>query len=49
MADQNNKCAHEGCVCAVSGDDEYCSAQCEAAGEGDITGIACECGHMGCS
>ncbi|MBS1793880.1 MAG: hypothetical protein JSS81_08495 [Acidobacteria bacterium] len=48
MAD-NDKCAHEGCVCAVGEDEEYCSPQCRAAGEEDVTGIACDCGHPGCS
>lgn len=47
MADEN-KCAHEACRCAVGEDEEYCSPQCEAADEGEVTGIACECGHSGC-
>ena len=47
--DDNNKCAHEGCVCAVRDDEEYCSPQCEAAEEQDVTEIACNCGHPGCS
>ncbi len=50
MADDNdNKCAHDACRCAVGDDEEYCSPQCEAADEGDVTGIACDCGHPGCS
>ena len=49
MADENNKCGHEACVCTVGNDDEYCSPLCEAAGEEDITEIACDCGHSGCA
>jgi hypothetical protein len=49
MADENNKCAHEGCACAVRDDEEYCSPQCEAAAEQDVTEIACNCGHPGCA
>lgn len=49
MADENNRCAHDGCACAVRDGEEYCSPQCEAAGEGEVTGIACDCGHAGCS
>ena len=49
MADENNKCGHENCSCAVSGDEEYCSAQCESAAEQDVTAIKCDCGHSGCA
>lgn len=49
MADENNRCGHEMCGCAVGEDEEYCSPQCEAAGEEDMTDIACNCGHPGCS
>jgi len=49
MADENNKCGHEACVCAVGGDEKYCSPECESAGAQDITEIACDCGHAGCS
>ena len=49
MADENNKCGHEACVCTVGNDDEYCSPVCEAAGEEDITEIACDCGHSNCA
>lgn len=48
MADEVNKCEHDGCTCPVRDDEEYCSPQCEAADEGDVTGIVCECGHSGC-
>lgn len=50
MADQ--KCAHAGCNCKVSGDDRYCSAHCRehagspASASGGSGG--CGCGHPGC-
>ena len=51
MADRDdNKCGHEMCVCAVTGDDtEYCSDHCEDAADQDLTEINCDCGHPGCS
>ena len=49
MADENNKCGHSVCLCTVGDDDEYCSPQCTAAGEEDITEIAGDCGHSGCN
>lgn len=48
MANEENKCGHSACVCAVSDEAEYCSPECESAGEQDITEIACDCGHAGC-
>lgn len=48
MADEDNRCAHDACNCAVGDDEEYCSPQCEAADEGGVTAISCECGHPGC-
>ncbi len=47
MAD-DGKCAHEGCGCPVTGDNKYCSDHCSAAGDADMTEIACDCGHPGC-
>lgn len=47
MAD-DNKCGHENCSCRVRDDEEYCSPQCEAAAEEEITAIKCDCGHTGC-
>lgn len=49
MADRNDECKHANCSCRVTNDAEYCSAACRSAGEQDITGIACECGHPGCA
>lgn len=49
MANENNKCGHEACVCAVAEDQTYCSPECESAGEQGLTEIACDCGHAGCS
>lgn len=49
MADENSRCGHEGCNCMVSGDEEFCSPHCEDADDQDITEIACDCGHPGCS
>jgi hypothetical protein len=50
MADRDdNRCGHAGCMCAVSEDTEYCSQHCEDAEGGDLTEIACDCGHPGCS
>jgi len=48
MADENNQCAHEGCVCATRDNEEFCSPQCEAADGQDVTEIKCDCGHPGC-
>jgi len=48
MADDDNRCGHEACACAVSGDREYCSDHCENAADQDITEISCDCGHPGC-
>jgi hypothetical protein len=47
MADEN-KCAHELCLCASSADSDYCSDHCKDATEQDITEIKCDCGHAGC-
>ena len=47
MAD-DNKCGHEGCACAISGDEEFCSDHCRNAADQDITEISCDCGHSGC-
>jgi hypothetical protein len=50
MADENDgKCGHDMCVCAVTGDAEYCSDHCEDAVDQDLTEINCDCGHAGCS
>ena len=48
MADNDNKCSHEACVCAVGNDREYCSDHCENAVDQDITEIKCDCGHSAC-
>ena len=47
MAD-NNKCAHDMCVCVVADDQDYCSHHCADADEQDLVEIKCECGHPGC-
>ena len=47
MAD-DNKCAHEACVCMITGDDDYCSEHCEDAVDQDIVEISCDCGHSAC-
>jgi hypothetical protein len=53
MADMDerveNQCDHALCSCMATEDSDYCSPQCEAAGESDTTTIACECGHAGCA
>ena len=46
--DEDNRCAHGGCRCAVSGDSDYCSDHCRDAAEQDIVEIACDCGHPQC-
>jgi hypothetical protein len=38
------KCAHPACGCLT--DSKYCSEPCEEAG--DLTEIACQCGHPEC-
>lgn len=50
MADEDdNKCGHAGCLCPVGEDSSYCSEHCENAEDADMTEIACDCGHGGCS
>lgn len=49
MADNDNKCGHDICLCAVTDDAEYCSQHCEDAADQDLTEISCDCGHPGCS
>lgn len=49
MADENNKCAHEMCVCPVADDQEYCSHHCEGVADQDIIELRCECGHAACA
>ena len=48
MAD-DNKCAHELCVCAKGADSDYCSEHCKNAVKQDLTELRCDCGHPGCS
>lgn len=46
---KTEKCAHDICVCMVSGDGEfgkYCSAHCKDSA--DVTTLRCECGHDAC-
>jgi hypothetical protein len=45
----DDQCDHALCSCTVAEGADYCSPQCEAAGESDTTTIACECGHAGCA
>jgi hypothetical protein len=45
---ENGQCEHEICVCSAAGDSEYCSDHCRDAVDGDMTEIACDCGHPGC-
>lgn len=42
-------CGHPACSCAA-GPSGYCSAACEAQGDGDAEGddAACPCGHVDC-
>jgi len=47
MADEN-KCAHDICVCPKAADSKYCSQHCEDAVDQDITEIRCDCGHKSC-
>lgn len=46
--EDDNKCAHEACVCMVSGEEDYCSEHCEDAVDQDIIEISCDCGHSAC-
>ncbi len=46
--DDNNKCDHEMCNCAVSDDVDYCSDHCEDAADQNLTEIKCDCGHSAC-
>jgi len=47
MADEN-KCAHDLCVCAKAENSDYCSEHCKDAVDQDLTEIRCDCGHAGC-
>jgi hypothetical protein len=47
MAD-DNKCAHDACVCMVTDDSDYCSEHCEDADDQDLVEISCDCGHPAC-
>ncbi|HEX8652732.1 MAG TPA: hypothetical protein VF708_18090 [Pyrinomonadaceae bacterium] len=49
MADdkERKKCKNPACSCPAADDGNYCSANCE--GAGDITQIDCDCGHPECS
>ena len=47
MAD-DNKCAHDLCVCAKAPDSDYCGQHCEDAVDQDIIEIRCDCGHADC-
>jgi hypothetical protein len=49
MADDDNKCAHDGCGCRAGGDNEYCSDHCKNADDQDMVEISCDCGHDGCA
>jgi hypothetical protein len=48
MAENDNKCSHDACVCMVRDNEEYCSEHCENAAEQDIVEIRCDCGHPAC-
>lgn len=47
MAERNEekRCAHPSCECAVSQDNDYCSPHCETAPDTEGT---CSCGHAAC-
>jgi hypothetical protein len=48
MEDQDEtKCAHIPCGCAVPPGREYCSEACRNAGSEDVE-IACQCDHATC-
>ncbi len=47
MADDDNKCGHDGCECAVGTGEKFCSDHCRNASEQDITEISCDCSHSG--
>jgi hypothetical protein len=49
MAEEKERktCKHPACSCPVEGDDDYCSATCQGAGE--TLQIDCDCGHEGCA
>ena len=47
MAD-DVKCGHDGCGCAVVGEEPYCSLYCQEANSNDATDEPCACGCDGC-
>ena len=46
MADDQKKCAHQGCSCMAPAGEKYCSPFCRDA-DGTTT-LQCDCGHPGC-
>lgn len=43
-------CQHEGCLCQVEGDQDYCSDYCREHSMGPDHGMhECECGHTTCA
>ncbi|HTP87459.1 MAG TPA: hypothetical protein VMH81_27780 [Bryobacteraceae bacterium] len=46
MEEKDRKCAHPACDCEVDENNKYCSTYCKDAG--DVTEIACNCGHAEC-
>ena len=51
MANERDEqvCYHEVCSCKVQNESDYCSPQCEAASQSDVTSVICECGHPNCA
>lgn len=45
----NGKCEHDGCNCAVTDDESFCSDHCKEAVDQDILEIKCDCGHTSCA
>jgi hypothetical protein len=46
-SNEQNKCAHLPCLCAVQPGDKYCGPACKDAGSAEVE-IACQCDHVPC-
>jgi hypothetical protein len=49
--DETTKCAHPGCTCTVSANDEYCSQECadSASESSEAAETRCACPHPDCA
>ncbi len=48
MANEQKKCAHEGCTCTCTDGKKYCSQFCEDSNSNGTTTLGCDCPHSSC-